>query len=128
VGPAQSHLLEGFQGQADDLRRRWQANAPPDQAHLQLQSRCLHELVQGGLEPGRQFLEILVLDQVAAAPGNLLLLPGQQLFGGVLRAVPVDRMVVDTALRRPSDYADLRAGVAGGGLVSGGKVGIIRSC
>ena len=30
------------------------------------------------------------------------------------------------ALRRPRDYADLAAGAAGGGLMSGGKVGIIR--
>ena len=29
-------------------------------------------------------------------------------------------------LRRPRDYADLAAGAAGGGLMSGGKVGIIR--
>lgn len=29
-------------------------------------------------------------------------------------------------LRRPADYADLAAGVPGGGLIAGGKVGIIR--
>jgi hypothetical protein len=28
-------------------------------------------------------------------------------------------------LRRPLDYADLAAGAAGGGLITGGKVGII---
>jgi putative transposase len=35
---------------------------------------------------------------------------------------------VPGALRRPRDYADQAGGAAGGGRVSGGKVGIIRSC
>ena len=33
---------------------------------------------------------------------------------------------VPHSLRRPGDYADLAAGAAGGGLISRGKVGIIR--
>jgi transposase-like protein len=39
---------------------------------------------------------------------------------------PGDRPAVRRALRRPPDYADQDGGAAGGGRVSGGKVGIIR--
>ena len=97
VGPPEPHLLEGLQGHADDLGRRRQANAPPDQAHLQLQASCLDKLVQGGLQARREFLEVPVLEQVSAAVGDLFLLPGQQFLGGVCGSVPVDGVVVDTA-------------------------------